>query len=73
MSEKPLKKIWNPFDGVTEDEEGHNHQVVVNQFHFGSFLFLASLLRGLEQGHLEHLEQYRGLYFCRAQVQVQVR
>ena len=54
MSEKPLKKVWDPFDGVTEDEEGHNHQVVVNQFHLVISLFLANLLRGLEQGHLEH-------------------
>ena len=54
MSETPLKKIWNPFDGVTKDEEGHNHQVVINQFHLGSLLVLVNLFCGLEQRHLEH-------------------
>ena len=62
MSESPLKNIWNPFDGVTEDEDAHYHQVVVNQFHLGSFLVLDNLLRGLEQGYLEHNIRYSGLY-----------
>ena len=54
MSESPLKNIWNPFDGVTEDEDGDDHEVVVNQFHLRSFLILSNLLRGLIKGHLEH-------------------
>lgn len=54
MSETPFKKIWNPFDGVAKDEEGHNHQVVINQFHLGSLLVLVNLFCGLEQRHLEN-------------------